>query len=111
MSHYQAKMSSKGQLTIPSAVREHFDLKTGDIVDFYVDDDGRSVQLLVRNKSIFDSLEELKLPARGRPVTLAEMDEAIGDYLAEKHDRINREWNERREFEEWKRTRDKRVGS
>ncbi len=37
MPHYQAKMSSKGQLTIPSAVREHFDLKTGDIVDFYFD--------------------------------------------------------------------------
>jgi antitoxin PrlF len=97
MPHYQAKMSSKGQLTMPAAVREHFDLKPGDIVDFYVDDADRSVRLLARNKSIFDSLEELKLPPRGRPVTVAEMDEAIGEYLAEKHDRISREWNERRE--------------
>jgi len=39
------------------------------------------------------------------------MDEAIGEYLAEKHERISREWNERREFEEWKRTRDKRAGN
>ena len=46
MRHYQAKMSSKGQLTMPSAVREHFDLKTGDIVDFYVDDTERAVRLL-----------------------------------------------------------------
>jgi len=113
MRHYQAKMSSKGQITMPSAVREHFDLKTGDIVDFYVDDTERSVRLLVRNKSIFERLEELKLPPspHGRPVTLAEMDEAIGEYLAEKHDRISREWNEHHEFEEWKRTRDKRTGS
>lgn len=110
MPHYQAKMSSKGQLTIPSAVRDHFDLKAGDIVDFYVDEAGRSVQMLVRNKSIFDRLDELKLPPRDRPVTSAEMDEAIGDYLAEKHERISREWQERHEFEEWKRTRDKRAG-
>jgi antitoxin PrlF len=113
MPHYQAKMSSKGQLTIPSAVREHFKLKIGDIVDFYFDDAEFSVRMLVRNKSIFDRLEELKLPPspEGRPVTLAEMDEAIGEYLAEKHERISREWRERREFEEWKRTRDKRARS
>ena len=113
MPHYQAKMSSKGQLTIPSAVREYFNLKTGDLVDFYIDDTEHSVRLLVRNKSIFDRIEELKLPPPpdGRPVTLAEMDEAIGEYLAEKHERICREWRERHEFEEWQRTRDKRASS
>jgi antitoxin PrlF len=110
MPHYQTKISSKGQFTVPAAVREHFDLKTGDIVDFYIDDADRSVRLLVRNKSIFDRLEDLKLPSLGRPVTVEEMDEAIGDYLAEKHERISREWNERHEFEEWKRARDKRAG-
>ena len=110
MPHYQAKMSSKGQLTVPGAVREHFDLKAGDIVDFYIDDTDRSVRLLVRNKSIFDGLDDLRLiPPGGRPVTVEEMNEAIGDYLAEKHERISREWNERHEFEEWKRARDKRA--
>lgn len=111
MAHYQAKMSSKGQLTLPAAVREHFELKTGDLVDFYVEDERRSVYILVRNKSILDRLDELKLPPRpdGRPVTVEEMDEAIGEFLTEKHDRITREWNERREFEEWKRSRDKRA--
>jgi AbrB family looped-hinge helix DNA binding protein len=85
-------MSSNGRLTIPSAVREHFDLKAGDIVDFYVDNADRSVRILVRNKSILDRLEELELPppADGRSATLAEMDEAIGEYLAEKHERISR---------------------
>jgi AbrB family looped-hinge helix DNA binding protein len=113
MPHYQAKMSSKGQLTIPSAVREHFDLNAGDIVDFYLDDDERSVRLLVRNKSIFDRLEELELPptTHGHPITPAEIDEAISDYLAEKHERISREWDDLREFQESKRMRDKRTGS
>jgi bifunctional DNA-binding transcriptional regulator/antitoxin component of YhaV-PrlF toxin-antitoxin module len=98
---------------MPAAVRDHFNLKAGDIVDFYVDDAEGSVRLLVRNKSISERLEELKLPPppNGRPVTVAEMDEAIGEYLAEKHERISREWDERHEFEEWKRTRDKRAGS
>jgi antitoxin PrlF len=110
MSHHQAKMSSKGQLTIPAAVRELFDLKTGDIVDFYIEDADRSVRLLARNKSIFDRLDDLKLPSLGRTLTVEEMDDAIGDYLAEKHERINREWKERHEFEEWKQARDKRAG-
>jgi bifunctional DNA-binding transcriptional regulator/antitoxin component of YhaV-PrlF toxin-antitoxin module len=109
MPHYQAEMASKGELTIPEAVREHFDMKTGDIVDFYIDDTDRSVRLLVRNKSIFDRREDLKLPSLGWPVTVEEMDEAIGDYLAEKHERISR--NERHEFEEWKRARDKRAST
>jgi predicted RNA-binding protein with PUA domain len=48
--------------------------------------------MLVRNKSILDRLEELKLPPPpdNRPVTPAEMDEAIGEYLTEKHERISR---------------------
>ncbi len=83
-------MSSNGQLTIPSAIHEHFDLKAGDIVVFYIDDADRSVRMLVRNKSIFDCLEELELPPDGRLATVAEMDEAIGEYLAEKHERISR---------------------
>jgi antitoxin PrlF len=83
MPHYQAKMSSEGQLMIPSAVREHFDLKAGDIVDFYVDDADRSVRMLVRNKSIFDRLDELKLPSIGRPVTREDIDAAIGEEMEE----------------------------
>ena len=83
MPHYQAKMSAEGQLTIPSAVREHFDLKAGDIVDFYVDDADRSVRMLVRNKSIFDRLDELKLPSIGRPVTREDIDAAIGEEMEE----------------------------
>jgi antitoxin PrlF len=110
MPHYQAKMSSKGQLTIPSAVRQHFGLNTGDIVDFYIDAADRSVRILARNKSISEPLEGLHLPPGRRPATLAEMDEAVSEYLAEKAERISREWRERHEFEEWKRTRGKRTG-
>ena len=30
MAHYEAKMSSKGQLTVPAAVREFLDLKAAE---------------------------------------------------------------------------------
>jgi len=110
MSHYQAKMSSKGQLTVPAPVREHFDLKTGDIVDFYVDETERPVRMVARNKSLVElagMLDAYRLPG-GHAGTIAEMKEAVGEYLAEKHERISREWNERHEFQQWKRRRDKR---
>lgn len=106
MPHYEARVSSEGQLTIPEAVREHFNLKPGDIVDFYIDAFGRSVRILARNKSISEPFG-FDLPPGERPVTFAEMDEAIAEYLSEKDERISREWRERREFEEWKRTRNK----
>ena len=83
MPHYEARMSSNGELAIPSAVREHFDLKAGDIVDFYIDDADRSVRILARNKSIFDRLDELKLPSIGRPVTREDIDAAIAEEMEE----------------------------
>jgi AbrB family looped-hinge helix DNA binding protein len=88
MPHYQARMSSNDQLTIPSAIREHFDLKAGDIVDFYVDDADGSVRILARNKSIFDSLDSLKLPSIRRPVTREDIDAAIAEEMDEQERRI-----------------------
>jgi len=105
MPHYQAKMFSKNQLTIPAAIREHFDLKIGDIVDFYVDDTERSVRILARNRSISEPLGGFDLPPGGRPATFAEMDEAVSEYLAEKDERISREWQEHYKFENGSRRR------
>jgi antitoxin PrlF len=110
MPHYQAKLSSKGQLTVPAPVREHFELKTGDLVDFYVEPSERAVRMVARNKSILDLIGALDAhrPQRGRAVTIKEMDEAVGEYLADKHKRISRQWNEWHEFQQWKQRREKR---
>lgn len=37
---YQAKLTSKGQLTLPVELRERFGLKEGDVVEFHVDFSG-----------------------------------------------------------------------
>jgi|Tabmets5t2r1_1033131.scaffolds.fasta_scaffold119518_2 antitoxin PrlF len=106
MPHYEAKMSSKGQITVPSEVREFMSLKEGDRVDFYVDPRTHSVQILARNGKLSDLIGLLD---RGRvpspPATQEELDSAIGEHLAEKHERISRQWNEWREFQEWRKAR------
>jgi len=104
MTHYEARMSSKGQVTIPSKVRESLELKEGDLVDFYIDD-RRSVRIIARNKKLADLRGILGRYKDQIPTSLDEVDRAVGSYLGEKHDRISREWNEWQEFLDWKRTR------
>jgi antitoxin PrlF len=90
MPHYEAKMSSKGQITIPAEVRAEFRLKEGDIVDFYVDPLDRRIQIIARNGKMADLRGILAKPGQ-RALTLEEIDEGIGEYLHEKHERIRLE--------------------
>ncbi|HEX9836178.1 MAG TPA: type II toxin-antitoxin system PrlF family antitoxin [Alphaproteobacteria bacterium] len=65
-------ITSKGQATIPKAIREHLGLKPGDRVKFFVHPDG-SVVLLP--KLPVAALRGIVKPRR-RPVTVAAMREA-----------------------------------
>lgn len=105
MPHYEAKMSSKGQLTVPAPVREVFGLATGDIVDFYVDEQTRSVRLRARNRPATDLLGALNpyVAPGAPPLTQADIDQAIGNHLAEEDARIMREYDEWQEFQKWRR--------
>ena len=106
MEHFEAKMSSKGQLTVPVSVREQLRLKAGDVVDFYVDERTRAVEIIARNKPLSELFGMLgKEGTRSEPLSQAQLDDAIADHLAEDDKRISRDRNERREFEEWKRAR------
>lgn len=74
-----ATLTSKGQITIPKAVREALRLEPGDRVYFDVHDDG-SVTLVARNEpleSLFGMLGG-RAPRR-RPLTVAEMSPASLD--------------------------------
>jgi AbrB family looped-hinge helix DNA binding protein len=37
----KSTLTSKGQITVPKSIRERFDLRPGDRLDFVVEDDGR----------------------------------------------------------------------
>ena len=71
----EAAITSKGQATIPKAVRDHLHLRSGDRVRFFIHPDG-SVVLLPRLS--VTALRGLVKP-RGAPVTLEDMDRAIVD--------------------------------
>lgn len=92
---YQSKVTSKGQTTIPQEVREYLKLKPGDRIN-YVLENGL-VRLIPKNRSIADLAGFLGRPPEGARAALEDFDEAIGDYIAEDHERIRRQWNEGRE--------------
>ncbi|MGE3297937.1 MAG: AbrB/MazE/SpoVT family DNA-binding domain-containing protein [Porticoccaceae bacterium] len=70
----EATLTSKGQVTIPKAVRDALHLRTGDRLDFILEADGT-----VRVLPITGSVRRLKgiLPKPARALTLEEMDDAI----------------------------------
>lgn len=68
-----ATLTSKGQITIPVAIREKLDIRIGDRVSF-VCTDGRCEMMVMHN-----SVRDLKgvLPKPARRLSLEEMDAAI----------------------------------
>ena len=73
-------LSSKGQITLPKAVREALHLDPGDRVLFVVREDG-VVELRPQTLDLRDLVGMLEPPA-GRHVTVEDMDEAIGEEVA-----------------------------
>lgn len=47
-----AKMTSKGQITVPKFVRDHFNFKPGDEVVFVEDENGTHIQRSFKIKSL-----------------------------------------------------------
>ncbi|MCY4255912.1 MAG: AbrB/MazE/SpoVT family DNA-binding domain-containing protein [Gammaproteobacteria bacterium] len=70
----QATITSKGQVTLPKAIREKFQLEPGDRIEFVFEHDN-----LLRVAPVTSPVTQLKgmLPKPAVPATLQEMDEAI----------------------------------
>jgi antitoxin PrlF len=77
-----AKMTSKGQITIPKAIRKSLRLKPGDEVVFFEAETGQFV-MRPRNSSIRDL--EGCIPKLDYIPTIEEMNEAIADAAAESY--------------------------
>lgn len=69
----EAAITSKGQATIPKAIREHLGLKPGDRLKFFLHPDGTVVLL---PKLPVTSLKGI-VPALTRAPTIDEMDDAV----------------------------------
>jgi AbrB family looped-hinge helix DNA binding protein len=70
-----ATLTSKGQITLPKAIRELLRLDTGDTVEFVVAESGE-VQVRAGHYDVRDLRGLLRKPGR-KPVSLEAMDEAI----------------------------------
>jgi AbrB family looped-hinge helix DNA binding protein len=75
----ESAITTKGQATIPKAIREHLRLRPGDRVKFFVHPDG-SVVLLPKVPA--SALRGIVKSWRRRPATLSEMDEAAAESAA-----------------------------
>jgi AbrB family looped-hinge helix DNA binding protein len=75
----ESAITVKGQATIPKAIREHLRLKPGDRVKFFIHPDG-SVVLLPKLPA--SALRRIIKTKRRRPVTTAEMTEAVAESAA-----------------------------
>ncbi len=100
----EARMSSKGQVTLPAEVRRRLNLREGDRVDFYVDPLTGAVTLVARNRTLAD-LQGLTDLAPSKLPTKTEIREAVGRHLVDEDRRIGAEWNELREFERRRRAK------
>lgn len=85
-------LTSKGQLTIPKAVRDQLRLAPG--TKFHVTVRNGEVVARPKNKKMADIAGMLGRPPNGRSLTIEEMDEAIMEAVAEDDERIQREWRE-----------------
>lgn len=79
----ESAITSKGQATLPKAIREHLGLKPGDRVKFFVHPDGSVVILPKIPASALRGV----VPALERPVTVEEMNEAVEGGAVEEHSR------------------------
>lgn len=77
----EATITSKGQITIPKSVRDLLQLRSGDRVDFVVDENG-TVVLVPLTRSVTALKGMLARP--GKAVTLEEMDDAVAHGAARK---------------------------
>jgi antitoxin PrlF len=68
----EATLSSKGQTTIPKAVRERLQIKPGDRFKFFFHPDGVIILPKIPTKRLRGSVPKL-----ARPVSLKEIDNAI----------------------------------
>jgi antitoxin PrlF len=92
----RAKLTSKGQTTIPMVVRERLGVRQGDAIDFVFLEDGSISVRSVKNDLL--ALEGLLARPGTRTVSLEEMDAAIAGTAVKRHRRstVRKPWRARR---------------
>jgi antitoxin PrlF len=86
----EATITSKGQVTIPSVVRNRLGVKPGDKLTFSIAPDG-TVSIRVRKRlSILDIARQHPLPRSRTPFANEDIDKAVTAAMSEQESRIKR---------------------
>lgn len=86
----ESVLTSKGQITIPQAIRSRYQLDAGDSLVWKQDEDGRLFVEPKRSQTLADirsAIATAGIPDPPRPFSPEEMDEAIGQALELKYGR------------------------
>ena len=70
-------LTSKGQITIPKSLRESMSIDAGDKVEFIINEQNEVVIKPITKKAI-DVFGQLSKYKKDKPVSIEEMNEAIG---------------------------------
>ena len=70
-------LTSKGQITIPKGLRQSMSIDTGDKVEFIINEQNEVVIKPITKKAI-DVFGQLSKYKKDKPVSIEEMNEAIG---------------------------------
>jgi len=80
--------TSKGQTTIPKSVRDAVGIKDGTPLTWILEDGG--IRVVAKTLNAADLAGVLGPPPSGVHLTIEQMDEAIGEAIAERHERKTR---------------------
>ena len=73
----QARLTGKGQVTIPKTIREHLRIDTGSKIDFVIDENGE-VKVIPINIAI-ENLSGILHRSGMKAASLADMEQAISE--------------------------------
>jgi antitoxin PrlF len=82
---YVGRMTSKGQTTVPKEVRDFLGLEEGTQMEWVLDDEGRATVKPRKGRAV--DLAGFLGPSPVGPVTIEEMNEAIGQAVVERFER------------------------
>lgn len=85
----KAKVTSKGQVTLPKPLRDTLGIHEGDHIEFAVEaPNNASIRKLAAPGSSAGALKHL---AKGKSLTVEEMDEAIREHMRKKYGYLKKE--------------------
>lgn len=86
MPSYRAKVGQDGSVILPPEVREKFAIRDGSEVEFFLTIDGDVFFHAITGKAK-GWMGLSPVDVRSPPLSIAEMDEAVGEAVAEKYER------------------------